>query len=133
MLGFGDAAIDALRRYRWPGNVRELQNSSSAPWSWPRRDLGLQEFAESSRRGAGIGRTRRRPVAHPGLSKRPERQIILNARKGIRGIAMPPPKPLDMNRTTLYKKMKRLGLEDGHSEAPPRTTSSTGPMPTGIV
>ena len=64
----------------------------------------------------------------------PERQIILEVLEGNNWNRHATAETLGINRTTLYKKMKRLGLEDGHAEAPlRRATPSIGPMPTGAI
>jgi len=44
----------------------------------------------------------------------PERQIILNVLESNNWNRNMTADQLGINRTTLYKKMKRLGLEDGH-------------------
>jgi DNA-binding NtrC family response regulator len=47
----------------------------------------------------------------------PERQIILEVLESNNWNRQETAETLGINRTTLYKKMKRLGLEDGHRAA----------------
>jgi DNA-binding NtrC family response regulator len=56
----------------------------------------------------------------------PERQIILEVLESNNWNRHATAETLGINRTTLYKKMKRLGLEDGHG-------MRMGPAPSGVV
>ena len=111
--GFGDDAMEALQRYRWPGNVRELQNVIERAVL-----LGKSEH-DPSRRPAELP-DRRRPGPHRagGQShakqalEAPERQIILEMLDSTNWNRHATAELLGINRTTLYKKMKRLGLEE---------------------
>ena len=108
-----DEAMSVLQRHRWPGNVRELQNvieravllgkSESVQVS----DLPgtLMASAPVSAEPVG-GRTLKEALAAP------ERQIILEVLEGNNWNRNATADVLGINRTTLYKKMKRLGLEE---------------------
>ncbi len=112
---FTDDAMTVLQRYRWPGNVRELQNIveravllGKGPYvtvdDLPRRLL--EETPLPS--GAPLpsrGRTLKDALEGP------ERQIILDALESHHWNRNATAETLGINRTTLYKKMKRLGLE----------------------
>jgi DNA-binding NtrC family response regulator len=111
--GFSPEAIVALQRYRWPGNVRELQNvveravllgkgptitpadlptnfaSDAPPAIEPRSDQSLKDALAA-----------------------PERHIIREALEKHNWNRNETADALGINRTTLYKKMKRLGLEE---------------------
>jgi formate hydrogenlyase transcriptional activator len=118
--------MDALVRYPWPGNVRELQNvieravilSPKSTLYVPISDLELgSQLAEPSDLG---------PATHPGSIKSDvrsappaetladaERDHILKALRethwvvgGPKGAAV----RLGMKRSTLQKKMKKLGI-----------------------
>ena len=106
--------MTALQRYRWPGNVRELQNVIE------RAVLLGKESVDRRGRSAGDAWRRSERVnleSAAGLTLKqslesPERQIIrevLEANHWNRNVTA---EMLGINRTTLYKKMKRLGLED---------------------
>jgi DNA-binding NtrC family response regulator len=110
--GFSDEAMAALQAYPWPGNVRELQNVVEravllgkspliAPDDLP-RDLAL---AAPSLPRRGGGRTLKESL------EAPERQIILETLQQQNWNRNATAEQLGINRTTLYKKMKRLGLE----------------------
>jgi DNA-binding NtrC family response regulator len=112
--GFTDEAMDALRRYRWPGNVRELQNViERAVLLGKESVVGVADLPGSMAAVGGnvgmdsvVGRTLKQALENP------ERQIIrdvLEANQWNRNMTAD---LLGINRTTLYKKMKRLGLED---------------------
>jgi DNA-binding NtrC family response regulator len=127
VTGFTAEAVEALVAYPWPGNVRELAHAvehavllghgelatladlpptvrRTADCPWPAAGTG-------ARANAGAG-----PDAAPGTGalKRslasPERRLILEAleRHGWRRDAAA--RALGINRTTLYKKLKRLGM-----------------------
>lgn len=109
--GFSDEAMAALQAHPWPGNVRELQNvveravllgksSTITPADLP-RDLALA--APASPKCSG-GRTLK------GALELPERQIILETLQQQNWNRNATAEQLGINRTTLYKKMKRLGL-----------------------
>ena len=104
-----------MQRYRWPGNVRELQNVVE-------RAVLLGQTAtvvQRRRSAAATGRWRaasahsgRRHAALKQALEAPERQIILDVLESNNWNRNATADALGINRTTLYKKMKRLGLED---------------------
>lgn len=111
--GFTEDAMAALRRYRWPGNVRELQNViERAVLLGKESVIGTDDLPPSLMAAGGVSVE---PIAGRSLKQAlesPERQIIrevLEVNNWNRNLTA---ETLGINRTTLYKKMKRLGLED---------------------
>ena len=111
--GFTDEAIEHLQRYRWPGNVRELQNVVERAVLLGKGDrIGVEDLSTSITSSSAMtlpvttGRTLKEALAGP------ERQIILEVLEANGWNRNATADALGINRTTLYKKMKRLGLED---------------------
>jgi DNA-binding NtrC family response regulator len=113
VTGFTEEAIAALESYAWPGNIRELQNVVEravllgkgeliTPADLP-REIGAGTTVRASR---GSHRTLKEALEEP------ERQIILEVLEANAWNRNATADALGVNRTTLYKKMKRLGLED---------------------
>jgi len=114
--GFSPAALATLERYPWPGNVRELEHAvehavvlGRGPW------IEVGDLPAAVRHGGPT------PAAAPGAGdaaagslrralEHPERRLILQAleRNGWRRDAAA--RALGINRTTLYKKLRRLGM-----------------------
>ncbi|REK12269.1 MAG: sigma-54-dependent Fis family transcriptional regulator [Planctomycetota bacterium] len=111
--GFSDEAVAALRRYDWPGNVRELQNVVERAVLLGKSDtIGLEDLPPSVAGSvphefeSSQGRTLKEALAGP------ERQIILEVLEHNDWNRFATAESLGINRTTLYKKMKRLGLDE---------------------
>jgi DNA-binding NtrC family response regulator len=111
--GFTPEAIAAMQRYGWPGNVRELQNVVERAVLLGRGGrIGVEDFAANIRSTpaaalpTAAGRTLKDALSGP------ERQIILEVLESNGWNRNATAEALGINRTTLYKKMKRLGLED---------------------
>jgi DNA-binding NtrC family response regulator len=112
--GFTDDALAALQRYRWPGNVRELQNAVERAVLLGKGDtVRLEDLPAALIAAAPFVA---QPATGSGLKQSleaPERQIILQALESNQWNRHLTADALGINRTTLYKKMKRLGLEEG--------------------
>ncbi len=114
VAGFSKDALDHLQRYRWPGNVRELQNVIERAVLLSKNDvLGVEDFSMNVTTSSAAmtmpvttGRTLKEALAGP------ERQIILEVLESNGWNRNATADALGINRTTLYKKMKRLGLEE---------------------
>jgi len=111
--GFSDDATAALQRYRWPGNARELQNViERAVLLGKGQTIGVEDLPPNLRT---VGPMSVEPVGNRSLKEAmtaPERQIILNVLEANNWNRHATAETLGINRTTLYKKMKRLGLEE---------------------
>jgi DNA-binding NtrC family response regulator len=110
--GISDDALAALSRYNWPGNVRELQNVIERAVLLGKSDfVGLDDLPRAVAAAgplsveAALGRTLKESLAAP------ERQIILEVLENNDWNRFATAQALGINRTTLYKKMKRLGLD----------------------
>jgi DNA-binding NtrC family response regulator len=116
---FNDEALAALQAYRWPGNVRELQNVIERAVLLSKRDvLGLEDLPPAL---AAAGPTPVEPVGDRSLKQAlegPERQIILEVLQSNGWNRQTTAEALGINRTTLYKKMRRLGLEEPRFAVP---------------
>ncbi len=112
--GFTDDCLAALQRHCWPGNVRELQNIVERAVLLGKSDcIGLDDLPADVRGGGAVSLA---PVGTRTLKEAlegPERQIILEVLELNDWNRNATADALAINRTTLYKKMKRLGLEDG--------------------
>ncbi len=114
VAGFAPDAIEHLQRYRWPGNVRELQNViERAVLLGKSETIGVEDLATTVTTSSAAmtmpvasGRTLKEALAGP------ERQIILEVLESNGWNRNATADALGINRTTLYKKMKRLGLEE---------------------
>jgi len=111
--GFTDEAMQALQRYRWPGNARELQNIiERAVLLGKGNIIGAEDLPSNVTAGGGVSVE---PLGNRSLKQAleaPERQIILDVLQSNNWNRQLTAETLGINRTTLYKKMKRLGLED---------------------
>jgi DNA-binding NtrC family response regulator len=122
--GFTPQALEALYRHRWPGNIRELQNVVQRSVLLSKQSLigaevlppGLLAQAAAvpgacpEAVGAGQGpAAARSPDLRAALAE-PERRLIQQALSECGGNRSLAAQKLGINRTTLYKKMKRLGL-----------------------
>jgi DNA-binding NtrC family response regulator len=118
--GFTPEAMDVLRGYNWPGNVRELQNLIERAVLLGRGNvIDVEDLAANIRTSSvapmttsAVGRTLKEALAGP------ERQIILEVLEANNWNRNATAESLGINRTTLYKKMKRLGLDDGTPQRP---------------
>lgn len=115
--GFADDAVAAMQRYHWPGNVRELQNVVERSVLLGRNDVIQLHELPPEMRVPGAAGSAGVVTGYAGQSLKealegPERQIILEVLELNRWNRNETADQLGINRTTLYKKMKRLGLED---------------------
>ncbi|HVU89274.1 MAG TPA: sigma-54 dependent transcriptional regulator [Pirellulales bacterium] len=112
--GFTDECMTALEHYHWPGNVRELANViERAVLLGKGGPISVEDLPAATVAG-GSGRALE-PVAGRTLKQaleEPERRIILEVLESNQWNRHATADSLGINRTTLYKKMKRLGLED---------------------
>ena len=115
--GFDAQAIDALRSYNWPGNVRELQNIvERAVLLGKGPELGIGDLpshvqtAKTTSATITIGASGKRQTLKEALEG-PERMIILQCLQDNNWNRNETADQLGINRTTLYKKMKKLGLD----------------------
>jgi DNA-binding NtrC family response regulator len=120
IIGISEAAMLALQRYQWPGNVRELENAIERAVVLCRRpQIDVEDLPESVRFTApaitgdvqttGVYVTAAMPLS--AALELPERQIIECALKRNSWNRQSTAAELDINRTTLYKKMRKYRLD----------------------
>ncbi|WP_406696939.1 sigma-54 dependent transcriptional regulator [Singulisphaera sp. Ch08] len=119
VVGFTRDALDCLNKYDWPGNVRELEGVIQ-------RGVVLSQGSRitSGHLSPSLGNPRilrpssMAPRPHHSMSIRPlkealeepEKRIIIQALQALNWNRQETARVLDINRTTLYKKMKKYGL-----------------------
>src|SRR5579872_4525271 len=115
MTGFNEQALQTLQRYHWPGNVRELVNVIERAVVLTKRSIiGVEDLPEAIRRGATIPAALEARTGAANLKAalaNPERQIILDALENNGWNRQNTAEMLGINRTTLYKKMKKYGIQ----------------------
>ncbi len=114
--GFSDEALALLESYPWPGNIRELQNVVERAVL-----LGKNQMIEPADLPRDIAGGTSISISQVGSKtlkealEEPERQIILDVLEANNWNRNATADSLGVNRTTLYKKMKKLGLEGRHT------------------
>jgi transcriptional regulator with PAS, ATPase and Fis domain len=117
VTGFADETLAVMERYSWPGNVRELQNVVERAVLLGKGPVISLADLPTEVRGATGSMMINTPVGQKSLKEAlegPERQIIHEVLESNGWNRNATADQLGINRTTLYKKMKRLGLDDGH-------------------
>ena len=124
VLGFSDAAMNALQRYQWPGNVRELENAVERAVVLCRRpQIDVEDLPETLQfnnprpsYGADDDEEDFSPPMPLAVAlEDPERRIIERALKRNDWNRQATASELDINRTTLYKKMRKYQLDVGQT------------------
>lgn len=132
VLGFTEAAIASLQRYNWPGNVRELENAVERAVVLSRRpqidaddlpevvvqhidDKSAGHRTDRAANGTGNEDYLDQPMPLAVALEVPERKIIEAALKRNDWNRQSTAAELDINRTTLYKKMRKYQLDVGES------------------
>jgi DNA-binding NtrC family response regulator len=111
-LGIADEAMEYLERYSWPGNVRELENvMERAVLLGQERLIGAADLpAAVKQQPVDPNRTAETVGLKEALAG-PERSIIRQALENNHWNRQETAKALQINRTTLYKKMKLYKLD----------------------
>ncbi|MDX1969561.1 MAG: sigma-54 dependent transcriptional regulator [Planctomycetaceae bacterium] len=115
VTGFSEHAMQMLQRYRWPGNVRELVNVVERAVVLTKNSvIQVTDLPECVRHEEptldhlGLANT---PGNHlKAALATPEKQLILEALETHGWNRQDTAAALGINRTTLYKKMKRYGI-----------------------
>jgi len=121
VVGFTHDALEVLRRHDWPGNVRELEAAiqrAVALCNGPRITSShlapILHHSHRQSRPASGGTPR--PHLQMGVRplkealEEPEKRIIIQALQAFHWNRQETARVLDINRTTLYKKMKKYNL-----------------------
>jgi two-component system response regulator HydG len=119
VVGFTRDALEVLLKHEWPGNVRELEGVI-------RRGVSLCQETRITSGHLSPSLCHPRPSRSPASSSKatvpasirplhealeePEKRIIIQALRALNGNRQETAHALDINRTTLYKKMKKYGL-----------------------
>ena len=112
-------AMNTLQRYHWPGNVRELENCIERAVVLCKgrhitvEDLPAHILDETAKPSAAASRPGAvwTPMSLKDALEEPEKQVIEAALRANGWNRQTTAEVLDINRTTLYKKMKKFGLE----------------------
>lgn len=110
--GFTEETMQAMQRYNWPGNVRELQNTIERAVLLGRSNkITLEDLPPQIAAGQPVQLDQLSGKALKEAMSVPERAIILEMLENNRWNRNATADALGINRTTLYKKMKRLGID----------------------
>ena len=127
LLGFTDEAIQCLQRYHWPGNVRELENVvERAVVLTKNRQITVEDLPPKLVEAATTAPAAAayKPTSLKAALEEPEKRIIQAALQAHGWNRQLTAQALEINRTTLYKKMKRYQLDvDPAQAAPPARPS----------
>ena len=111
---FDETTLQVMQRYNWPGNVRELVNVVERAVVLARNEtVMVDDLPENLRREDPNRNTLELPGSAGSLRSAlvvPERQIILNALEQHGRNRQKTAAALSINRTTLYKKMKKYDI-----------------------
>ncbi len=110
-LGFTEQTLEALERYSWQGNVRELENViERAVLLSKEKFIGVDDLPPNITTDViPIVGSYRNTTLKEALTE-PEKNIIRRALEENHWNRQETAKALDINRTTLFKKMKQYGL-----------------------
>jgi len=115
------SAMKMLVAYHWPGNIRELENTiDRAVILCKGREITPSDMPDKVRYGRLSPATQGnyRPVSLKDALAEPERRILEKALHANGWNRQTTADQLEINRTTLYKKMKRHGLDRGPTNYP---------------
>ncbi len=112
-LGFADETMEYLECYSWPGNVRELENViERAALLSKSKFIGADDLPESIKLQQNQFKRAFEAMSLKEALAEPEKNIIRQALEANHWNRQETAKALQINRTTLFKKMKRYGLYD---------------------
>lgn len=114
--GFDDDALEIMVGHHWPGNIRELENVIQRAVLLTKKPVIGPEMLPPNLLGGAvpshaIPSIRKDQTLREALEG-PERQIILDVLRANKFSRNLTANQLGINRTTLYKKMKRLGIDN---------------------
>jgi len=113
VVAFQDEAMRTLQVFDWPGNVRQLENVIERAVILAKSPtVSPEDLPEDVRAPRGDGGGNGRGVPLKKALQAPEKELILRALKAHDGSRQAAARALGINRTTLYKKMKRHGIGD---------------------
>lgn len=115
VTGFSEDALHVMQRYRWPGNVRELVNVVERAVVLTKNTvIQIADLPESLRTEElhpdFAGRMGSGASSLKAALASPEKQLILDALESHGWNRQETADSLGINRTTLYKKMKKYGI-----------------------
>jgi two-component system response regulator HydG len=119
VVGFTRDALEVLAKHDWPGNVRELEGviqRGVALCQGTRITSGHLSPGLCQPRSARFHSSSSRPHLPMNIRplkealEEPEKRIIIQALQALNWNRQETARVLDINRTTLYKKMKKYGL-----------------------
>lgn len=108
IVGLSDDALSAFMRHEWPGNVRELENAIEHAFILCRG--GLIEPGHLPEPLRSLGSKSEGLLTGLTLAEI-EGRVIAEALARNNGRKMAAARELGINKTTLWRKMKRMGLE----------------------
>ena len=123
ILDFDPAAMQTLQRYRWPGNVRELENVvERAVVLCKGHTVGVDDLPVKliSAAASESPAPSYQPMSLKEALEEPEKRILEAALRANGWNRQLTAEQLGINRTTLYKKMKRYGLDVEPARTPSR-------------
>ena len=110
-LGISNEAMEYLERYFWPGNVRELENViERAALLSKNRIISPEDLPESIKQDQNQQIQRYKSMSLKEALAGPEKDVIRQALQANHWNRQATAKALQINRTTLFKKMKHYGL-----------------------
>ena len=112
--GFTEEAIKALLDYHYPGNVRELQNIVERMAVLKRNGyIDLEDLPEKfyNTESEGEKVSLNMKKGYDTLVSEFEKTLIMKALQETQGVKSKAAQVLNINRTTLIEKMKRLGID----------------------
>jgi DNA-binding NtrC family response regulator len=114
-LGITDDAMQYLERYSWPGNIRELEKViERAALLGKSRFIDVEDLPDIVKQDKYSRQKTYTKMSLKDALAEPEKNIIRQALEANHWNRQETAKALDINRTTLFKKMKHYGL---YSEA----------------
>lgn len=110
-LGITDEMLEYLERYSWPGNIRELENViERAVLLSKDKFIGPDDLPNAIKQEQGLQKKAYLPKSLKEALAGPEKELIRQALEANHWNRQETAKALQINRTTLFKKMKHYGL-----------------------
>jgi DNA-binding NtrC family response regulator len=111
LMSLTKEALEALEVYHWPGNVRELENVVERMVALTENDQVTIDDLPSAIRMTASTRVVVQGVDLVKTVNTIERRMIADALALSNGVKAKAAVMLNLNRTTLVEKMRRLGME----------------------